>query len=226
MLGNRNNSFTALRSRSYFSNQVPVRTAEYALYTSEFFPSAVFWRDLSVIDHDTGDFIRLCTEMPVAASDEEGNVYISESTESHVRILKYSPEGVLLHSISDEYTPVALSEEDRQREVEYYLLFASSLGMNINYTPREFWNTVISLGVDHDSRIWTRVGGMEPPFYRVYSQDGRLLFCAFIEGIPAQDILLDVRISPWGMAAFGYDSSLSYMQFFILEPPVDPAEGL
>ncbi len=218
MLGNRNSTFTALRSWSFLSNQVPIRTAEYALYTSEMSTSTCFWRDSSVIDHDSGDFIRLCSEMPVVASDAEGNVYISESTKFHVRILKYSPEGVLLQTIADELAPVALSEEEKQREAEYYSLLASSFRMDIDYTPREFWSTVISLGVDHDSRIWARTGGSEKPLFRVYDQDGSLLCYASIDEFPVQQMLLIVRISPWGMAAFGYDSTMSYMQVFILKP--------
>ena len=219
MLGNRDSTFTALRSWTFFSNQVPVRTAEYGLYHMGTPTSTVFWRDSSAIDHSSGDFIRLCNEMPVAASDAWGNVYVSESNESVLRILKYSPEGELLHTITWEYDPVPLSVEEKQLDNEFYSLLLQSFGMDMDYTPREYWNTVTSLGVDGDSRIWARAGGTDPPFYRVFDQAGNILFHAVIQGIPAQGPDLRVSISPRGMAAFGYDPSMSFMQVYILEPP-------
>ncbi len=219
MLGSRDSSFTALRSWSFLSNHVPVRTAEYGLYQMGTPSSTVFWRDSSVIDHGSGDFIRLCNEFPVVASDAGGNVYVSESTESVLRILKYSPEGELLHTITEEYDPVPLTDQEKQLDAEFYSLLLQSLGMDIGYTPRNCWNTVTSLGVDGDSRIWARAGGADPPCYRVFDQNGDILFHAIIQGIPAQGPNLQIRISPLCMAAFGYDSSLSFMQVFILGPP-------
>ena len=154
------------------------------------------------------------------ASDAGGNVYVSQSTESCLRILKYSPEGELLHTISREYDPVPLTDGEKQLDAEFYSLLLQSLGMEIGYTPREYWNTVTSLGVDGYSRIWARAGGGDPPCYRVFDQNGDFLFHAVIQGIPAQGPNLRIRISPLGMAAFGYDSSLSFMQVYILETPL------
>lgn len=219
MMGGRDSSFTALRSWSYLSDQVPVRTATYGLYQLGTPSSTVFWRDSSVIDHRSGNFIRLCSELPVVASDAEHNVYVSESTESVLRILRYSPEGELLQTISREYDPVPLTQGEKQLDSEFYSLLLQSLGMEISYAPREYWNTVTSLGVDGHSRIWARAGGGDPPCYRVFDQNGDILFHAVIQGIPAQGPNLRIRISPLGMAAFGYDSSLSFMQVFILGPP-------
>ncbi len=219
MMGGRDSSFTALRSWSYLSDQVPVRTATYGLYQLGAPSSTVFWRDSSVIDHGSGDFIRLCSELPVVATDAERNVYVSESTESALRILRYSPEGELMQTISREYDPVPLTEEERQLDSQFYSLLLQSLGMEIGYTPREYWNTVTSLGVDGHSRIWARSGGGDPPLYRVFDQAGNILFHAVIQGLPAQGPNLRVRISPRGMAAYGYDPSMSFMQVYILETP-------
>lgn len=226
MLGNRDSTFTALHGRAFIAGQVPVRTAQYGLYNNGNPLPVVFWSDSSRIDHSDGNFIRMCNEEPVAAADEEGNVYISESTESQVRILKYSPEGELLTLIEDDFPPVMLTEEERSREQEYYTSFANRIGMSITYTPQDFWLAVTSLGIDRNSLIWARAGGAEPPLFRVYDQAGNLIAHVLIEGIPLNGRYLDIRISPWGMAGFTFDPSSELVQVLLYEVPEIVSQGL
>lgn len=219
MLGNRDSTFTALRSWAFFAEQVPVRTAQYGLYNAGNPLPVVFWSDSSRIDHSDGGFVRMCNEEPVVTVDAQGNVYISESTESKVRILKYSPEGELLASIEDDFTLAELTEEDINREQEYYTSFANRLGMTITYTPQEFWLTITSLGIDRNSLIWARVGGSDPPLFRVYDQTGELITYVRIDGVPVNGRYLDIRISPWGMAGFTFDPSAELVQVLLYEVP-------
>jgi len=219
MIGNRDSTFTALRSWSFIAGQVPVRTAQYGLYNAGNPLPVVFWSDSSRIDHSEGSFIRTCSEEPVATVDAQGNVYISESTDSRVRILKYSPEGELLTLIEDDFPPVMLSEEQRSREEEYYTSFANRLGMSITYTPQDSWLAVTSLGIDRNSLIWARVGGAEPPLFRVYDQTGNLIAYVRVDGVPVNGRYLDIRISPWGMAGFTFDPSAELVQVLLYEIP-------
>ena len=219
MLGNRDSTFTALRSWAFITEQVPVRTAQYGLYNAGNPLPMVFWSDSSRIDHSDGGFVRMCNEEPVVTVDAQGNVYISESTESQLRILKHSPEGEILASIEDDFPPVKLTEEDTNREQEYYTSFANRLGMTITYTPQEFWLTVTSLGIDRNSLIWARVGGSDPPLFRVYGQTGELITYVRIDGVPVSGRYLDIRISPWGMAGFNFDPSAELVQVFLYDFP-------
>lgn len=225
MLGNRDSTFTALRSWAFITEQVPVRTAQYGMYNAGDPLPVVFWSDSSRIDHSDGSFVRMCNEEPVVTVDAQGNVYVSESTESQVRILKYSPEGELLDSIEDDFPPVDLTEEDTSREQEYYTSFANRLGMTITYTPQEFWLTVTSLGIDRNSLIWARVGGSDPPLFRVYDQAGNLITYVRIDGVPVNGRYLDIRISPWGMAGFTFDPSAELVQVLLYEVPEIPSSG-
>ena len=40
-----------------------------------------------------------------------------------------------------------------------------------------------------------------------------------IEDIPVQGWYLDVRISPWGIAAFPFDPAVEHIQVFLLKSP-------
>ncbi len=57
MLGNRDSTFTAIRSWAFIAGQVPVRTAQYGLYNAGNPLPVVFWSDSSRIDHSEGSFI-------------------------------------------------------------------------------------------------------------------------------------------------------------------------
>lgn len=219
LLGNRDSTFTALHYNMDISEEQPLRRASYNLYrwTS---PSGVsFWEDTSVADHSNSEYTRLCYYQPIAAADADGNVYISGSTPSRIFIQKYSSGGNLLLTIDEEIDPVRLSEEEKRREVEYFEFFTSQLGMSIGYTPQDEWPSVTDLGVDVQGRIWARVGGAEPPLYRIFDQSGDLVCFVRIEGIPVQGWYLDVRISPWGIAAFPYDPAVEHIQVYLLNSP-------
>jgi hypothetical protein len=172
-----------------------------------------------VADHSNSEYTRLCYYQPIVAADADGNVYISGSTPSRLLIRKYSHDGNLLLTIDEEIEPVPLSEEEKQREVEYFEFFTSQLGMSIDYTPQDEWRSVTDLGVDGQERIWARVGGAEPPLYRIYDQSGDMVCFIRIEDIPVQGWYLDVRISPWGIAAFPCDPAVEHIQVFVLESP-------
>lgn len=219
VMGNRDSSITALRSWTFLTGGVPVRTAEYGLYSMGLPLPVVFWRDSSRIDHSDGSFVRMCNEEPVAATDAEGNIYISKSTESLVRIVKYSFQGEQLTIIEDSYPEVRLTADEVRREQEYYTSFANRLGMQITYTPQESWLTVTSIGVDCYSNIWARVGGSEPPLYRVYTQNGNLISYVMFDNTPVPGRFLDIRVSPWGITGFTFDPSAELVQIVVYDTP-------
>ena len=219
LLGNRDSTFTALHYSIDISEEQPLRLASYNLYRWTSPTEVSFWEDTSVADHSNSEYTRLCYYQPIVAADADGNVYISGSTPSRLFIRKYSHDGNLLLTIDEEIEPVPLSEEEKQREVEYFEFFTSQLGMSIDYTPRDEWRSVTDLGVDGQERIWARVGGAEPPLYRIYDQSGDMVCFIRIEDIPVQGWYLDVRISPWGIAAFPFDPAVEHIQVFLLESP-------
>ena len=219
LLGNRDSTFTALHYSFDFSEDQPLRLASYKLYRWTSPTEVSFWEDTFLASHSNSEYTRLCHYQPIAATDADGNVYISRSTPSRLLVQKYSLDGNLLLTVDKEFEPVALSEDDKRREVEYYKFFTSQLGMSIDYTPQDEWCSVTDLGVDGQERIWARVGGAEPPLYRIYDQSGEMICYVCIEGVPVQGRYVDVRISPWGIAAFPFDPAVEHIQVFLLESP-------
>lgn len=219
LLGNCDSTYTALHYSIDISEDQPLRLATYNLYRWTSPTEVSFWEDTSVADHSNSEYTRLCHYQPIAAADVDGNIYISRSTPSRLLVQKYSPDGNLLLTIDDEIEPVPLSEEEKQREMEYYEFFTSQLGMSIVYTPQDEWLSVTDLGVVGQERIWARVGGTEPPLYRIYNQSGEMICYVRIEGVPVQGRYLDIRVSPWGIAAFPFDPAVEHIQVFLLESP-------
>jgi hypothetical protein len=219
MHGNRDSTFTALYANVGHASDFPEREATYRLFSWTSLTDVCFWADTSLLEHNDSEFIRLCRTQPVTTTDLQGNVYISESTPTRLLIRKYSPEGELLFTVEDEYAAVEYTDSQRHREAENYELFMSQLGANIEYTPPECWDQVTDLGVDGGGRIWARVGGEEPPLYRIYNQEGLLIGYVRIESIPVQGQYLHVHVSPWGIAAFPVDPAVEHIQIFLLERP-------
>lgn len=219
LLGNCDSTFTALHYSFDLTVDQPLRLASYKVYSWTSPTEVSFWEDTSVAGHSNSEYTRLCAYQPIAAADADGNVYISNSTPSRQLVQKYSPNGNLLLMIDEEIEPVPLSEEEKQREVEYFEFFTSQLGMSIDYTPQDEWCSVSDLGVDGQGRIWARIGGAEPPLYRVYDQSGEMICYVRVENLPVQGRYLDVRISPWGIAAFPFDPALEHIQVYLLDSP-------
>lgn len=219
LLGNRDSTFTALHYSFDLTVDQPLRLASYKVYSWTSPTEVSFWEDTSVAGHSNSEYTRLCTYEPIATADADGNVYISGSTPSRLLIRKYSHDGNLLLTIDEEIESVPLSEEEKQREVEYFEFFTSQLGISIDYTPQDEWCSVSDLGVDGQGRIWARIGGAEPPLYRVYDQSGEMIRYVRVENLPVQGRYLDVRISPWGIAAFPFDPALEHIQVYLLDSP-------
>ena len=209
-------TIAALTSNVVFSGQTPCRIAEYRTFNlNENQPVDVFWRDSSVVDFADSEYLRICMEQPIVASDIDGNIYVSESTESMVRITKYSPSGEILLCIEDKCEPVSLSADEKQEEYDYYSWYTERMGLRATYTPPDAWPAVTSLGIDSNSRIWARIGGSNPPAFRLYSQQGILTGIACLEDSPTRARYLDVRVTPWGIAGFSYDPEQDYPQVSI-----------
>lgn len=75
------------------------------------------------------------------------------------------------------------------------------------------------LGRDGDGLIRARVVGAEPPLYRIYDQEGKLVCYVEFTDAPVGGQFLDIRISPWGIAVFPYDPAVEFIQVYLFEPP-------
>jgi len=219
MIGNRDSCFTALHASYEIAGEQPVRNSVYSLYSNGIPSDVSYWNNSTDVDIADSRYTRLCHTQPIVAGDAENNVYVSRSTSDRLQILKYSPTGELIQTISETYQPQRLSDVERELEIEYYSLTTNRLGLSIDYTPEDEWNSVTSLGVDENSLIWARVGGSNPPLFRVFSPTGELRACVELGGVRGESRFADVQITPWGLTAFTFDPNLDFQELYIYNCP-------
>lgn len=157
------------------------------------------------------------TQVDLAASPD-GRVFISPLSTEEYRILCYSPEGELIHTIERPWNPVERSEEDINREMEMMRQVMERQGrggMIENWKPEPYYFSIHDLEIVGESQLWVQRGFEETAFFDVYSLEGEMLFTCCAEEF-LYPVEVKVGVSEHGGFAY-YANPESYPKVYILE---------
>ncbi|MBD3278238.1 MAG: hypothetical protein GF388_08060 [Candidatus Aegiribacteria sp.] len=166
-------------------------------------------------------------------SSISGNAFISNKTREDLIITGYDPDGNEFLRIEDEdYYPVRRTDSEIQqiterRESIERLVFGSDVAAFFDYIPDEYKPAIINMFVDHEERLWIRLGYYNEMVFRIYDMDGNILFHAMLNAECENEDYLTWKVTGDEHGFLAYDANpVDEIVIYVLQLVENSSENL
>lgn len=176
--------------------------------------------DISVESDGENTSVNVQNVDAVFDTDPAGNVYVAIRSDSTYRIDRYTRNGVLDLTITQDWQRIAKTEEELQREIIVESHSRSGDGSTSSRMRSEEdvypWHNAISvIKTDDQGNLWVGQGYTSMPVFHVYDSSGKLTMVVSIpelEGVTGLDYSFRN-----GLLAYDYAPE-EYPKVYLLEP--------
>jgi hypothetical protein len=150
----------------------------------------------------------------------DGSIAVVEISDTLFSLIRFSPDGEELLSITEERDRVPRTQEELDAGTLALGIMITDGGASASSNRVEdvypWRNIVASVGIDAESRIWVELASEDSPVFSVFDYSGNLLFTAVVDSDFDNINRPDFLVEPGGFLAFDRDP-LDYPKIYLLE---------
>jgi len=152
--------------------------------------------------------------------DRDGNVFIARASDTDYLVTGFTPDGEVFLSITKPVDTAQKTEDEILEEKNFYEARFESLGMGeMPYLPQQNWNTIRTVGVDGQNRIWVLRGWQTGIVFDVYNTDGNEIITAALPYPGSEGRYWRFAVERDFILAWPENPESGYQKFFIIPLP-------